>query len=128
VLFRSQSSDQGVVTFVGMTTLISLGDQRLTVTDTVSGITGAAVVTVTSGPLTSGQEKGPASELARVQQTSAPAGLMPSRDVPGNTSSGESSRFAPLPLPDGLDSLDVGQLDSYWESSSFGLDVLPGCV
>jgi streptogramin lyase len=45
-----QPSDAGMVTFVGGVTLITLGDQTLTATDTVSGITGTAAVTVTSGP------------------------------------------------------------------------------
>jgi hypothetical protein len=46
-----QPSDMGQVTFPGGVTLITLGDQTLTATDTVSGINGSATVTVTSGPL-----------------------------------------------------------------------------
>jgi uncharacterized delta-60 repeat protein len=54
--FTFQPSDGGKVTFSGGVTLITPGDQILTVTDTVSGITGSAMVTVTSssGPLTNG--------------------------------------------------------------------------
>jgi streptogramin lyase len=126
--YRFQSSDQGMVTFTGMTTLITLGDQSLMVTDTESGITGAAVVTVTSGPLASGHEKRSDSTPTTPQQTSALAALVASCDVLGSTSSAESTRSAPLPLADWLDSLDVGLLDLYWESPSFDLDVLPACV
>jgi hypothetical protein len=45
-----QPSDQGQVTFAGGVTLITPGDQVLTATDTVSGITGSATVTVVPGP------------------------------------------------------------------------------
>jgi hypothetical protein len=48
--YTFQASDQGMVTFAGGVTLITPGDQTLTATDTVSGITGTATVTVTSGP------------------------------------------------------------------------------
>jgi hypothetical protein len=48
--YTFQASDAGMVTFPGGVTLITLGDQTLTATDTVSGITGTATVTVTSGP------------------------------------------------------------------------------
>jgi hypothetical protein len=41
-----QASDAGMVTFPGGVTLITLGDQTITATDTVSGITGSATVTV----------------------------------------------------------------------------------
>jgi hypothetical protein len=47
--YTFQASDAGMVTFPGGVTLITLGDQTLTATDTVSGITGTATVTVTSG-------------------------------------------------------------------------------
>src|SRR5262249_16662276 len=42
------TGDNGVHTFPGGVTLVTVGDQTLTVTDTVSGITGS--VTVTVGP------------------------------------------------------------------------------
>ncbi len=48
--YTFQSSDQGVVTFAGGVTLITQGDQLITATDTGSGITGSADVTVTPGP------------------------------------------------------------------------------
>jgi hypothetical protein len=41
--------DKGVHTFLGGVTLMTLGDQTLIVTDTVSGITGSATVTVGPG-------------------------------------------------------------------------------
>jgi hypothetical protein len=47
--YTFQPSDAGMVTFAGGVTLITLGDQSLTATDTTSGITGTATVTVTSG-------------------------------------------------------------------------------
>jgi hypothetical protein len=52
--YTFQPSDQGQVTFPGGVTLITLGNQTLAVTDTVSGITGSAVVTVTTAPLIGG--------------------------------------------------------------------------
>jgi hypothetical protein len=45
-----QASDAGMHIFSGGVTLITLGDQTLTATDTVSGITGTATVTVGAGP------------------------------------------------------------------------------
>jgi streptogramin lyase len=47
--YAFQASDAGMVTFAAGVTLITLGDQSLTATDTTSGITGTATVTVTSG-------------------------------------------------------------------------------
>ena len=47
--YTFQPSDAGMVTFPGGVTLITEGDQTLTVTDTVSGFTGTAIVTVTEG-------------------------------------------------------------------------------
>ena len=42
--------DNGVHTFSGGVTLVTVGDQTLTVTDTVSGIAGSATITVGPGP------------------------------------------------------------------------------
>jgi hypothetical protein len=42
--------DNGVHTFSGGVTLVTVGDQALTVTDTVSGIAGSATITVGPGP------------------------------------------------------------------------------
>jgi hypothetical protein len=42
--------DNGVHTFSGGVTLLTVGDQTLTSTDTVSGITGSATITVGAGP------------------------------------------------------------------------------
>jgi hypothetical protein len=42
--------DNGVHTFPGGVVLITVGDQTLTVTDKVSGITGSATITVGPGP------------------------------------------------------------------------------
>jgi len=48
--YTFQPSDAGMVTFPGGVTLITVGAQTLTATDTLSGISGSATVTVTSGP------------------------------------------------------------------------------
>ncbi len=45
-----QTTDSGIHLFQGGVTLVTLGAQTLTATDTVSGITGSATVTVGSGP------------------------------------------------------------------------------
>jgi len=42
--------DNGVHTFSGGVTLVTVGDQTLTVTDKVSGIAGSATITVGPGP------------------------------------------------------------------------------
>jgi hypothetical protein len=42
--------DNGVHTFSGGVTLVTVGDQTLTVTDTISSIAGSATVTVGPGP------------------------------------------------------------------------------
>jgi hypothetical protein len=47
--YTFSSADAGMVTFPGGVTLITAGDQTDTATDTVSGISGTAVVTVTAG-------------------------------------------------------------------------------
>jgi hypothetical protein len=48
--YTFQASDAGMATFPGGVTLITPGVQTLTATDTVSGITGSATVTLTAGP------------------------------------------------------------------------------
>jgi streptogramin lyase len=48
--YTFRPSDAGMMTFAGGATLVTLGDQTLTATDTLSGITGTTTVTVTSGP------------------------------------------------------------------------------
>jgi hypothetical protein len=45
--YTFQPGDGGMATFPGDVTLVTPGDQTLTVTDTVSGITGSATITVT---------------------------------------------------------------------------------
>jgi adhesin/invasin len=42
--------DKGVHTFVGGVTLVTLGDQTLTVTDKVSGLARSLTITVSAGP------------------------------------------------------------------------------
>jgi hypothetical protein len=44
--YTFQPTDNGMVTFPGGLTLITLGNQSLTATDTLSGITGSATITV----------------------------------------------------------------------------------
>jgi hypothetical protein len=48
--YAFRPGDQGVVTFTGGVTLVTPDDQSITATDTVSGITGTATITVTTGP------------------------------------------------------------------------------
>jgi len=48
--YAFQAADSGVHIFPGGVTLVTLGDQTLTATDTVSGIAGSAAVTVGPGP------------------------------------------------------------------------------
>lgn len=48
--YMFQASDSGVHIFPGQVTLITLGNQTLTVTDTVNAFAGSATVTVGSGP------------------------------------------------------------------------------
>jgi sugar lactone lactonase YvrE len=48
--YTFQPTDNGMVTFPGGVMLITLGNQTLTATDTVSGITGSATITIGPGP------------------------------------------------------------------------------
>jgi hypothetical protein len=48
--YTFQPTDQGMVTFPRGITLVTAGDQQVTVTDTTSGITGSATITVGSMP------------------------------------------------------------------------------
>jgi hypothetical protein len=48
--YAFQAADTGMHTFAAGVTLLTIGDQTLTATDTVSGITGSATVTVGPGP------------------------------------------------------------------------------
>src|SRR5262249_34199657 len=64
-----QSGDQGQVTFAGGVTLFTLGDQVITVTDAVSGITGAAGTTVTAGPQLAGYSWADLSRIPRRERT-----------------------------------------------------------
>jgi hypothetical protein len=57
--YTFQASDAGMVTFPGGMTLITVGDQTVTATDTTSGITGSATVTVTSPSPSAGGARHP---------------------------------------------------------------------
>jgi hypothetical protein len=48
--YTFQPGDAGTVTIPAGVTLITPGDQTLTVTDLASGITGSATITVIAGP------------------------------------------------------------------------------
>jgi hypothetical protein len=48
--YMYQATDNGIVTFPAGVTLVTLGNQTLTATDTVTGITGSTTVTVGPGP------------------------------------------------------------------------------
>ena len=91
--YTFQPSDQGIVTYPGGVTLITQGDQTITATDTGSGITGSAVVTVTiPGPLPRGRH----ASLAALAITSAAVGQGTPAVVPANpTGSLGSSPNAP---------------------------------
>jgi probable HAF family extracellular repeat protein len=69
--YATQPGDQGRGTFPGGVTLVPPGDQTLTATDPVSGLSGNATVTVTAGPSRNG----------RLASAAAPAG----RTVPNAT-------------------------------------------
>jgi streptogramin lyase len=66
--YTFQASDAGMVTFPGGVTLITLGDQSLTATDTTSGITGTSTVTVTSGGTAPGTGRFPANLAAALRE------------------------------------------------------------
>ncbi len=53
--YTFQPGDQGMATFAGGVTLITPGDQVLTVADTADGITGSVTITVTPGPQMGGR-------------------------------------------------------------------------
>lgn len=48
--FTGEAGDNGAHTFPGGVTLATVGDQTITVTDTVSGITGSVTITLGTGP------------------------------------------------------------------------------
>jgi hypothetical protein len=70
--YTFQPSDAGMVTFPGGVTLITPGDQTLTATDTVSGITGTATVTVTSPAVAGGGFGGKPAVSAQSQPATVP--------------------------------------------------------
>ena len=59
--YTFQPSDQGMATFAGVTALYTAGTWDVTATDTVSGITGAALVNVQAAPAVALQVVAPAS-------------------------------------------------------------------
>jgi streptogramin lyase len=118
--YTFQSTDQGKVTFVGLTTLITLGDQSLTVTDTVSGITGSATVTVAAGPTIpgsgSGTEPTAGSSLPDTIGRSLAAG--PSSPVVSGVPGTAPAGRAGLPLSDPIDEM-VAALDQIFGASAY---------
>jgi hypothetical protein len=70
--YTFQPSDAGMVTFLGGVTLTTPGDQTLTATDTVSGITGSATVTVTASDVAGGGFGGKPALSAPWQSTNVP--------------------------------------------------------
>jgi hypothetical protein len=73
--YTFQPSDQGQVTFLGGVTLLTPGDQILTATDTVGGITGIATVTVTSPAVSGGGFGTNRTVLEKPLSSYAPAGV-----------------------------------------------------
>ncbi len=96
--YTFQTYNQGAVTFPGGATLITQGDQLITVTDTGSGITGSADVTVTTpGPL---PNRGTHPDLtaltlapATTTQTATPAAPAGTPGALSNQEHGSADRF-----------------------------------
>ncbi len=87
--YTFQSSDQGVVTFSGGATLITQGNQLITATDTSSGITGSANVTVTPGPRPGhGRSSLADLTLALAPAASAPASMPSALPIRTETAAG----------------------------------------
>ncbi len=107
--YTFQGSDQGVVTFAGGVTLITQGDQLITATDTGSGITGSADVTVTPGP-----RPGRGKDLGDLARSVAPAAV------------GLAAAPAPLPVQEGTTSnLRNTQVDRFFTLAGTNSEWLP---
>jgi hypothetical protein len=77
--YSFQPTDAGQVTLPGGVTLITPGDQMLTVMDTADNtITGSADLTVSAGPAPHGRPPPPSTAPARPGQSEAPAPSQPS--------------------------------------------------
>jgi hypothetical protein len=103
--YTFQPSDAGMVTFPGAVTLITPGDQTLTATDTLSGITGCAVVT-----LTAGLSPGPGLNLGGL----APAGT---QGLPGRASAPAAS-FVPTRTDGATSSLGSAGVDRFFTGAA----------
>ena len=97
--YTFQASDAGMVTFPGGVTLITLGDQTLTVTDMTSGITGTSTVTVTAGGDAPATGRSGA-RLATVLRES-PAAPAAGRPLDSNHQAGTADRAAASTAGDG---------------------------
>jgi hypothetical protein len=89
------AADAGTHTFPGGFTLVTPGDQTLTATDTVSGITGSATVTVTAAdPVPAGAHRRPCASRPPTRGPSPPRGR-PARG--GRPTRGPSAGPRPRP-------------------------------
>jgi hypothetical protein len=77
--YAFQPSDAGMVTFPGGVTLITAGDQTITATDTDSGITGSAIVTVL--PPGSGSGPGPRTRKEMAEGVIQASQILPAMGV-----------------------------------------------
>jgi hypothetical protein len=90
--YSFQPSDAGMVTFPGGVTLITLGDQTLTATDTVSGITGSSTVTVTAGGNAPGADRFGVKLAAALRES--PVAPAAGRPLDANHRAGTAERAA----------------------------------
>jgi Ca2+-binding RTX toxin-like protein len=115
--------DQGVHTFAGGVTLVTAGDQVLTIGDTVSAITGSSTVTVSSGGggggSSSGGGAGGAADGEETDpfvdsqaETVASARVIPSRPWPPTTTSG-TNRIQTV-----MHSLDLASVDRLFAATA----------
>jgi autotransporter-associated beta strand protein len=98
--YTFQAADMGSATFAGGVTLITTGDQTVTATDTVSGITGSATITVTTAPAGSGpgnQPGGPDTQAPLVVATTPEAAAPRLTETIRSAQSG-TEKTVPLPL------------------------------
>jgi hypothetical protein len=102
------SADAGVVTFPGGVTLITPGDQSLTVTDTSSGITGSASVTISAGNGPSGNGSGLGKVPTTVTSLPGPAVRPWTAETNGTEGTGTSGTCGAVPAWQPLSGVRTG--------------------
>jgi hypothetical protein len=141
--YTFQASDAGMATFASGATLVTLGDQTITATDTSSGITGTTTVTVVASgspqvhsPRSSGSSFGGFffPTMSPALAWSSPPGcptqtdaVMPARTLPGSLAMAGTDRFFAVSSerPDHLilPRLNPATVDGWWEAGF--LDLVP---